>query len=989
MITTHKAPSLAGLLSRWMGVCTLAVLTALAPALRAQGGSTGTVTGTVLDSTTGRYLEGAEVSVEAEGVSRRTNSERGGAFTLTNIPAGPQTLVVSYPGLDSKSESVTVIAGQSVAASVSLGAETVMLEAMTVSTAKEGMAQAQALQKASIQFKLVAASDQFGPVSEGNVGEYLKFLPGVGIDYTANDARGVSLRGLNTAFTVVTVDGTPMSSAASGEDSRRFEFEQIAMNNVETTELFKTVTPDIPANATGGFVNFVTKSAFDRKDVSILSYDVSLVVPDSNFSLSKESGTWGKGEHFVIRPAVELNYARRVSEKVGFNLNYRLSEKYDDAPRTEYTWLLTGNSGTSFANPKLQQFQLRDEQKLTHREALASKLDYLISDRTKLMIVGQWNWYDLTFTQRGPVFNLGTNQAVTGGGGNTALSGGTVARVNNSILQRNKYGTTLHLNTTLTHEFSNVSKAWISGYWSNANSKYRDTTKGFVAEAIASLTGNPTIGVNNVLTQRVPTITLGGGSVPLDNVRDLSNYTFSFAGNNSNLRSRPFTAEDEKKGFNAHYSYDLDEFFVPLKLQVGTAYDLTERYTNRMAIRGAPSTTASNIGALADSGYTDDVGYGFGTFETFDVYKLYDTYGQQLTTVQENFDRNFDEKNLAGYFRADAKLTQDLLLVGGVRWEKREIEARSQNRHVANSRPGKAELEYDNFYPSASVKYTPSFHKPLVVRAGVSRTVGHPDYSELLVTATAPGVSGTDGTITIPDPDLNPYFVKNYDISFDYYLGNSGVVGLTAFRKELKNFITNRAATTDERNEIFQAYGLTPSEYSTGSVTIATNGKGSEVDGIELSYAQRFTFLPAPFNGLNVQANFTTLDYDGDDLATETAQGRNAITKSANFIVGYRIKGVSFTSSTNWTDDVQWDPVQGSGSAQNLRYKGDYTTTNWKFEYSFSRRYSVYFNINNVFSEARDDYIRGYAPENRNVVLPYRYTQFGEPYYTIGVRGTF
>jgi TonB-dependent receptor len=988
MITKTTTPTRSGAwYNRWMGICTLALLTALSPALRAQDGSTGTVTGTVLDSSSGRYLEGAEVSIASQGVSLRTNSERGGEFTLTGVPAGPQSLAVSYPGLESKSETVNVVAGQTVSVPVNLSGETVMLEALTVSTAKEGMAQAQALQKASIQFKLVAANDQFGPVSEGNVGEYLKFLPGVGIDYTANDARGVSLRGLNTSFTVVTVDGTPMASAASGDDSRRFEFEQIAMNNVETTELFKTVTPDIPANATGGFVNFVTKSAFDRRDISVLSYDVSFIVPDSNFSLSKENGTWGKGEHFVIRPAVELNYARRVSEKIGFNLNYRLSEKYDDAPRTEYTWLLTGNSGTSFANPKLQQFQIRDEQKLTHRQALASKVDYLISDRTKLMVVGQWNWYDLTFTQRGPVFNLGTNQAVTGGGANTALSGGTVARVNNSILQRNKYGTTLHLNTTLQHEFSNASKAWISGYWSNANSKYRDTTKGYVAEAVASLTGNPTIGVDNVLTQRIPNITLGGGTVSLDAIRNIDNYTYNT--NGSNLRSRPFTAEDEKKGFNAHYSYDLDSLFVPLKLQVGTAYDLTERYTNRIALQGTNTSTVSGLGAYADPGYTDDIGYGFGSFQTFDVYKLYDAFGSRLLTVQENFVRNFDEKNLAGYFRADAKLTQDLLLVGGIRWEKREIEARSQNLHVANSRPGSAALEYDSVYPSAAIKYTPSAHKPLVVRAGVSRTVGHPDYSELLVTATAPGVSGTDGTITIPDPDLNPYFVKNYDVSVDYYLGNSGVVGVTAFRKELKNFITNRAATTDERNEIFQAYGLTPTEYSNGSVTLATNGAGSEVDGIELSYAQRFAFLPSPFNGLNLQANFTTLDYDGDDLATETAQGRNAITKSANFILGYRIRGFSFTSSTNWTDDVQWDPVQGTGTAQNLRYKGDYTTTNWKFEYSIDRRYSVYFNINNVFSAARDDYIRGYAPENRRVALPYRYAQFGEPYYTVGVRGTF
>ncbi len=88
------------------------------------------------------------------------------------------------------------------------------LERLVVRTTKEGMAQAVALQKVSVQSKLVAAADQFGEISEGNIGEYLKFLPGVSIDYNVNDARGISLRGLSTAFTIVGVDGTPMAGGS-------------------------------------------------------------------------------------------------------------------------------------------------------------------------------------------------------------------------------------------------------------------------------------------------------------------------------------------------------------------------------------------------------------------------------------------------------------------------------------------------------------------------------------------------------------------------------------------------------------------------------------------------------------------------------------------------------------------------------------------------------------------------------------------------------
>ena len=128
-----------------------------------------------------------------------------------------------------------------------------------------------------------------------------------------------------------------MAGTSSMDDSRRFEFEQIAMNNVETTELFKTVTPDIPASSTGGFVNFVTKSAFDSEGVQRFTYNASFSAPGTNLHFSKQGGVWGHEKEYTIRPSIDLNYALRVNSKFGFNVNYRLSEKYDDSPRTTAT----------------------------------------------------------------------------------------------------------------------------------------------------------------------------------------------------------------------------------------------------------------------------------------------------------------------------------------------------------------------------------------------------------------------------------------------------------------------------------------------------------------------------------------------------------------------------------------------------------------------------------------------------------------------------
>ncbi len=998
------------LLGRWLSACALAALCALAPAALAQ--TTGSVSGTVLDAANGKFLEGAEVSVP--GTELRTVTSREGAFTLGAVPAGEQKIAVTYPGLEAKTESVTVAAGKAATLAVRLGAGDVLtLGAYRVTGTKEGMAQAVAVQKMSVQTKLVAAADQFGEVSEGNVGEYLKFLPGVTVDYNVNDARGLSLRGLSTAFTIVAIDGTPMAGTSSMDDSRRFEFEQIAMNNVETTELYKTVTPDIPASSTGGFVNFVTKSAFDSEAVQRFAYNISLSAPSTNLHLSKQGGVWGHEREYTIRPSIEMNYSRKITEKLGINFNYRLSEKYDDSPRTTATWnqvSTIGQPSIFTATPRLGTYAVRSEQKLTHREAFATKLDYLLSDSTKLSVSGQWNWYDLNFTQRGPTFALGTNATGNGDSYTSGTGAGVTApagTITNGVLYRNKYGTTWHVNGSLSHDFSPDAKLAFSTYYSRADGQYRDTTKGFISSAQTispSATTYSNITIAGLNSGDLPTISLVQGTTPvsLDVIRNLGNYSFSNT-TGTNFQSRPWTALDTKKGANATFTRDFPTANIPVKLQTGVALDDVRRYINRVDLRGTiPNTTGAALTALADTNYTKDVAYGFGGYQVVDPYKVWDTFRNNLTFVSSNDFREFHEKNSAGYLRADATVAPGLLLTGGVRWEKRTIDA--QARSLANSRSKLAvvDLDYSQYYPSLSFKFTPKQNRDIVVRGGVSRTVGHPDYIDLLPVITSESAPAAhDGSISVPDPKLSPYFATNYDFSVDYYLRNSGVIGIYGYVKDVKNYFTPRAMTATDISTIAADYGYNASEFASGTVTV--NGGSSRIAGVEVSYAQNLTFLPKPFDGLNVQANYTLLNISSSDYDTKLSQLRAVSPQTANFILGYRYRKFSVTSTTNWVSEslfggfvatsfftgTKGNPATGLPDTRLLNYRDQKATTDVKLEYSLSKEVAVYFLVRNIFNSQRIDFYRGYLPENRNVVLPFNRYEFGEPHLTLGVRGRF
>lgn len=321
--------------------------------------------------------------------------------------------------------------------------------------------------------------------------------------------------------------------------------------------------------------------------------------------------------------------------------------------------------------------------------------------------------------------------------------------------------------------------------------------------------------------------------------------------------------------------------------------------------------------------------------------------------------RWFDEKNTAAYLRADLQFTRNFLLIGGARWEERDIDARAQSRVNARSKLAVVDLSYDEWFPSISFKNTP--RRDIVFRGGVSRTVGHPDYADLLPVINSESTTGAaNGDLTVPDPDLKPYFSTNYDLSVDYYLRNSGVIGIYGFRKDVKNYFISRGMTAAERGAIATDYGYNPAEFSTG--TVRENGGRSTLQGFELSYAQNLTFLPKPFDGLNLQLNFTYVDIDAKDadplrqLDTQYSQLRAVSPKTVNAIIGYRYRNFSTTITTNWVDEslyggfVATSYFNGTANTTNQALdtrmtlnKDEKLTTDIKVEYAFSRRFAAYF----------------------------------------------
>ena len=192
--------------------------------------ATGAIAGRVLNPASGAYLGGARLTLE--GTALETFSDADGAYLLSPVPAGEVRVRVFYTGSAPQTATVRVTAAQTTVHDLALTSvarpparpdETVQLEKFTVSTSKEmeGAAIAINEQRFAANIKTVVSTDEFGAIAEGNVTEFLKYLPGVTVDMSGGDGRYISIEGAPAANTPVPRRHQPLLARRQQHQPRR------------------------------------------------------------------------------------------------------------------------------------------------------------------------------------------------------------------------------------------------------------------------------------------------------------------------------------------------------------------------------------------------------------------------------------------------------------------------------------------------------------------------------------------------------------------------------------------------------------------------------------------------------------------------------------------------------------------------------------------------------------------------------------------------
>ena len=312
--------------------CTLLCLLAVRASLSA---GTGTVSGKVADRGTGDPLPGANVMIQGTSIGASTDLD--GKYSLTNVPAGRQSMRVTYVGYRTVTLDVTVGENATLAQDFHLVAQ--VLEGQTVVVTGQAKGQMEAInqQLSSSSIVNIVSADKMKELPDANLAESIGRLPGVSIQREAGEATKVVVRGLSPKFNRVTVEGVPMVSTSNSD--RSIDLSLISDDLVKGVELSKSLRPDLDADAIGGSVNLTLRQAPEG-----LHYDVS-----ANGGYNQLHKDWKNGK------AVASLSDRFFDNALGARLQVSVEQK--EIPSQQFG----GNYSSAQLYPGTDQFYIQTE----------------------------------------------------------------------------------------------------------------------------------------------------------------------------------------------------------------------------------------------------------------------------------------------------------------------------------------------------------------------------------------------------------------------------------------------------------------------------------------------------------------------------------------------------------------------------------------------------------------------------------------------------
>ncbi len=833
----------------------------------------GSIVGRVYDKESKSDLIGANIIVK--NTSFGAASDLDGRYLIRNIPAGRHTLVISYIGYNTISKVITITANKTLEENFYLQAKAIEGKTITITAQAQGQVSAIQQQLASNKIANIVSEAKIQELPDFNAAQALSRLPGISTTQSSGEANKIVVRGLAPQYNEVAIGGITLASTGSSQigiasqggttgsisNDRSVDLSMVTPYMIKTIEVYKALTPDMNADAIGGYVNMELREApsgirgdmlwqsgytaksgtygnyraiasgsdrffddqlgvyallniesYDRNSDNMnASYYIHGVYPGANGYRPVDVNTVTLQRHIETRKRyggnLILDYRLPSGSIKLINMFSRLNSQYNNY-QTLLNYL-TGDVNFNYGEGN------------SNVDLMVNSLDITNDFGFMSVDIKAANNYSRNFLPYSPAFSF----TQTGGVGKSMDN-----VTPDNLLYLIKYSGAS--NTFLT----NIS-LFSSDYKEN-DQTYKGDFKapfnlGTILSGFLKFGGEFRYNLHNN-TQNTPYAGLRGGSA-------IANAMITGIRNRYPWIKYDSAAAEFPASNFTNTDHDLNASFLGDKfgsLLWVTDPSLLTDITNY--IRSTPAFNADSATAINPGGWFD------GYFQKYpNTYKYVERYYGSYVMSEINYN--------------------DLMVVGGIRYEKdnglyqaynlvdgRDI--KSQRYYMVTSYP-----QNEFWLPMVQARYT--ITSWFDVRYAYTQTLARPDYHQL-----SPHyyMDYSRNNVWAGNPTLIPAHAYNHDLILTFHSNDIGLLTIGGFYKTVKNFTYSTQYTLNKSAPAgldsvgsFNIGGVSPNPGAATLYTYINSPYLAYVKGIEFDFQTRLWYLPVPFDGIVLGLNYT------------------------------------------------------------------------------------------------------------------------------------
>ena len=878
----------------------------------------GTIRGRIIDASK-QTLPGASIYIE--NLRTGVTSDVNGYYTFSNLNPGTYTIKISYVGYSPVEMKITIPAGKTLEKDVVLN-EGLELQEVVVGGAFQGQRRAINSQKNSLGITNVVSADQVGKFPDSNIGDALKRISGINVQYDQGEARFGQVRGTSADLSSVTINGNRIPSAEG--DTRNVQLDLIPADMIQTIEVNKVVTPDMDGDAIGGSINLVTKNSPYKRTIT---------------------ATAGSGYNWISEKA-QLNLGFTYGDRF-FNdkLGIMLSASYQNAPSgsddVEFVWD-TDSKGTIC----LTDYQIRQYYVTRERQSYSAAFDWDINANHKLFFKGIFNnrndWenrYRLTLKDLNKDVNKKKEGAVADNKASVRLQ--TKAGSPNNRNARLERQRTMDFTLGGRRLFGKKSMDWNASYARASEERPNERYLGYELKK-----QNFDIDLSDI---RKPYASAQAGSTLI------LNNDFSL----QELTEQQEEIVEKDLKFSMNFKLPLVKGFYSNQLRFGAKVvdkskdkDLEFYDYEPVDEKAFNSNSFSNTSEQNRNGYMPGEKYKAGTFISKEYVGGLDLNNSSLFNKIENPEELAGEYKAretvtAGYLRFDQNFGKKLSAMVGLRLENTHL--KYNGRKLTLNDDGDPESltvtpdvkdSYLNVLPSVLLKYNVS--EDFKIRGSFTETLSRPKYSALIPNV---NINNKDNELTLGNPELKPTTSFNFDLSADYYFKSVGLVSIGIYYKDINDFIVTQTV---------RGYEYEGNSYD--KFMQPRNAGDANLLGVEVGYQRDFGFI-AP--ALKCVGFYGTYTYTHSKVNNFNFTGREnekdlklpgSPEHTANASLYFEKGGLNVRLSYNFASDFI-DEMGESAFYDRYYDKVNYMDVNASYTFGKKLRTTFYAEANNLLNQ--------------------------------------